>query len=1677
MEDIHKFIASKKIENKVELLVDDLVRKFNSLNNLSARPVAKKTDELSHDNVLLALLLFNRIDTNDPGQDYYRRTRCMVDLSTNRFLHLKNVAKPNQYWDGDRFNLLVYFFGADMAQWVKNAWDMIPGLIYQEGYRRRSFRSSNLGDIYFRLQLNLIINLIHETNYKLNFHETAKFSNYLFRDDMAYVYAAAIDGGDTDIKQLFLDAIYGRHEICKPCRRNIKALLLSNDTECWEAVEKLLLSAQRQEGLRQTVLECLDETSLGALKHFIKVILEHKLTRFSSVVRALDVWAGLGWEAEKESTIIRFLTFADVFLNNPTQIAAAIKSKDNTEIYMALWAQGVLDVMGTIPYLGELLKGDFEKQSLALFFVSQVDIPSISVTFGFPLLSSKDTVIACQAARLIDSTRCLKIITPEYKIKIFDLLEARLSDFPEKTTYSKPKVFNWLTPEYGKEIIFNLMINTLDLSNDQEIDKILPHFPHLSVIQRETVTRSILPNYFSYGTKKTESTEPLSKDKRDFAFSILKDRSDIIRNTALKALLDAELQTEELEVFEDLLKRKSADFRKSVLTLFQKQSIEKIMNSTTNLLHCKTEDQRLAGLDLLLWLKNNHSSQSEWIQQMALEYSQRGKFTSKEELLLAGLTEQKNTSKKYSQKNGFGIYNPENIFLSIDRCKHSFGVRRKHQGVNKFCYSKTIVEMNQAVQNLHHILLQNKDYEYSCESYSGSKNTVLLGNTFAALKKDTSGMTPEQRFYNYPLPEVWEKWYTDEGLTPLDLLLITFREKGYRARDYSENPEIIKPFANHIYELEMPKSNRSQVVSIINTLAIRYPYQEKIEFLSDLINDCWNDIDDATVKNYVAYETTWSKEILTWREYAIANNLWEKYASLKLKMTEEQFNVYWHQAFWRSYTSPYRSETNLLDKYTPVLYDYARAYQNQLIGKDVLLWRIMQPDSILQLTQKNRRYKEEKHITEQFPFLAELLTICRDRILEVELLRGDSSTECTILAQNIKRSYGISNFISYLKALGKDNLYRGYVYSYSNRECTKIEVFSHLLKNCYPSEESDQKAFNKLVSEAKITDKRLCEAATYAQQWLPFVSEYLGWKDMESAVWWLHAHSSEHTSEQTESEISKYTSVEQTAFKDGAVDVNWFKYSYKSLGADKWKMLYDSAKYISDGIGYNRSKLYADVILKKIKITEVTKRIVDKRNQDYLRVYGLIPLSKSNPEKDLLKRYQFLQMFIKESKQFGSQRQASEATAVKIAMENLARTAGYTDPIRLQWSMETKEAQEIVNNAQNIDLGDTIIFLEIDENGSADVKAFKDGKNLKSIPAKHRKNKEVLKLKEYSKTLKEQFKRIRKSLEIAMVNGDVFTKQEIENLMTHPVVSPMLKKLVLICENGMGFYNKGKLLSPTEKESDLNEEIKIAHCVDLYEDKNWSIYQAYCFTQQMKQPFKQIFRELYLPTADELNEKNVSRRYAGHQIQVNKTLALLKSRGWTVDYEDGLKKVNHKQNVISYMFALADWFSPADVESPTIETVEFFSKVNHKHLAFETIDKRLFSETMRDIDLIVSVAHVGEVDPEASQSSIELRITIAQETCRLFKLKNVSFSDRHAKIKGEMGEYSVHMGSGICHKVASSSLSIIPVHSQHRGRMFLPFMDEDPKTAEIISKILLLAKDKDIQDPTILQQLHQEIHY
>lgn len=45
-------------------------------------------------------------------------------------------------------------------------------------------------------------------------------------------------------------------------------------------------------------------------------------------------------------------------------------------------------------------------------------------------------------------------------------------------------------------------------------------------------------------------------------------------------------------------------------------------------------------------------------------------------------------------------------------------------------------------------------------------------------------------------------------------------------------------------------------------------------------------------------------------------------------------------------------------------------------------------------------------------------------------------------------------------------------------------------------------------------------------------------------------------------------------------------------------------------------------------------------------------------------------------------------------------------------------------------------------------------------------------------------------------------------------------------------------------------------------------------------------------------------------------------------------------------------------------------------------------------------------------------------------------AERHVLIDGKLANYNVNLGSGVVHIQPGGALCIIPVHSQHRGRIF-----------------------------------------
>ncbi len=1679
--DINAYIEKKQ---KKSDFTEDLIKE------LKAFQKKKNYQTLSAQSIELGLILLNSVPELYEDERAYHHSSQHITENTKRLARILEITSPEMIWDAHQ-DLWLFLVGKEFTPYIKGACTLLSKLAYQTDGYRRSFTAPQRKGLHFLRQLNFIINLTSYTRHEFTLSEFALYSNHVsfYGLGVEYIWASAINEGNQEIYNLLLDITYNRYDTAKVSREIIKAMLLCDKTEAYEAVEKLLLAAQRQEGLRQTILECLDETNLEAMKRMIKLILDEKLTRFSSVVRALDVWVGLGWESQRESTVIRFTQLAYDFLTEPAKILPAVSSKDNAEVIMALWAQGVLDVDACVPLIEQLIAtGEAEKTLLALYFVGLVNLPDITHKYATACLPHKDLAVLGKALDLSQNYNYDTVFAnfSDNKWATFELLEARLKDIPAKEQTFEGKVFSWLNFSISKEKVYGLMISILDLKNPEESDKILVYFDLMGVDQRNRIAGAILPNRWENNV--TAPTEY----QRDFALRILKDRSSYIHGIAIDVLKLATITEKDIPVFTDMLGKKTG--RESIIDLLLKLPIELLQFATEKLLKGSAE-QRLAGLDLLTQMKVQKLGELAWVQEKVQKFAENPKLTAQEKIITDKLLDEAVDVLAYNTENGFGLFDPKNITLCELPPLPTAGEYAERVKANQFGLSQSPEAIHKALTALEKLITKHKNYEYEQEYWDKTKHIVLLGNGINLIKQDISGFTDQQKFENYPLHEVWEEWATDHKITPLDLMLLQLggelswkveeEEENIKAEleEEEENTEetetstiatvtvdnyagldiewvkkinkIVAPFV-FIPKISQKLHNyywNHPILTVITALNYRFLYEHKKEFLEGLLTTIYHQIPADEVSALVMHKNYWGGEQhYTWRKNVIIDTVSIAHHALSADFDDATFTQFWKLCAWSYQTLP--TEYNEKEEYKMSLEQTARAYSLGLVNQDEMMSRVMQQDAVRKLTAKPPK-EGETDIRDKYPFLVEMMERGRNRILEIELKRGDTATPVTELAHGMNTLYGMLYLKQILIGIGKESLGNS-----GSR--------SHLLSINLPHKTDTQEAFNQEFTI--FPEKRMAEVAVYVTAWIRFISHYLAWEKMDSAVWWLHAHTNSYHSAETETEIARYSKIEMQDFSDGAVDKAWFLDAYAALGAEKWQLLYDAAKYVA-GTGHNRAKLYADIILGKISLEDVAKKVNDKRNQDYLRVYGLVALDAKNPDKDVLQRYQYLQKFKKESKQFGAQRQESEGLAVRISMDNLARTAGFSDPMRLTWAMETEEAIDIINRAKALNFNTVTVQLVIDEDGKSDILVEKAGKELKSIPADLKKEPAIIELKEFNTTLQNQYKRTRKSLEDAMIAGDAFSVAEIEKLMTHPVVSPMLQKLVLLSGGKLGFWQAGKLVSPSGESTLPTATVQIAHCTDLFAGKEWSSYQQHCFEKQIKQPFKQVFRELYIPTADELQETAVSRRYAGHQVQPQKTVALLKSQGWKVDYDEGLQKVFHKEGFIAKVYAMADWFTPSDVESPTLETVEFIDRETYKNIPFTELSPRIFSEVMRDVDLVVSVAHVGEVDPEASQSSIELRTAIVRETLRLFKITNVTLKGNHALIKGSHGEYSVHLGSAIAHKVASATLFILPVHSQHRGRMFLPFLDEDPRTAELMSKILLLAKDNEIQDPTILKQL------
>ncbi len=1578
-------------------------------------------------------------------------------------------AKPS-----DRLQLFAALF-PNLSEYVEQAWQIHLRLPYQAGWTRRTFRAPHTSSTIRWNRVYWLESLIRAVDgYQQDITWFAAWALYLSwgtADALGILFAAAIEAGSPQGEEVFeilLASAQGKHEIGAMGRHVSRALLVAARPDGWTFVEKLLLAAQRQEGLRQSILETIDEAHPEAFRRMLRLIQQHNLARFSATVRAMNIWFGFQWGAENVRAVNQTLERVLLFLDKPESRAEALNSDDGETAYLALWAIAFEDALATIEPAASLLKDLMvERRFVGAYLLTQLGLPEAQQAL-LPALADEDLRVAAQALLAVQRGGHETLRESD----LFERLETLLPRFPRAKKILPPIVWPWLELSIEQQTVATALFNN---RGNRSPKRFIPYLPIMGTWERSRVVTILA------------ATKPDDAETRETIFSLVGDASRLVREQSLQALAGYQITETEAIRLESLLTRKVGDLRRGVLTLLLNLPNQAALASAERLLTVSNPLQRLAGLELLHQMIKGERALDQCRACAERYKSQHTQLSDAEKQLLDAILAQKR--EVATLNDALGLLDPAQRTKPTPpkTPKKFFLVSQKV----KFITPAAIACIN----SLDDLIHQHRETPIIIETWQGPKEE-LLGNVRGSFPFPRHNTPIEEDQVRLPLPELWETWWIersaqlrdDDGFELLRAWVLFPDMSGYyyRPDGQKDAPWLQKAFQTLFANFD--KLERFQypytIQNILAWLVWLHPPAGAVDFLLDAVEIAFTLVPRKELarlpesEGHYYYDWDWrnNSRLLGWLE------LTRQYCSLCPSEWSDAHHVrFWKLLRWMDEPGP------PVPRHRPYLEEVLVAFRAGGATEADILDHLLGPRPEERFYHFSHAFNDLSDLTSrkpaplfaEYPFLAKLVNHCRERIIEVELSRGDMPTAASAPALELRLAGGLETLVRLLQAFGQENFVRGWIYD----NLSKASTSSHLIRATFPTESDSPEMFATRIKAAKIPQRRLIEVAVYAPQWASHVEHALQWPQFAEAVWWMHAHTKDtgwhvdwEIREMWAAQVSERTPLSAQNLLDGAVDVAWFTRVYQALGPERWQALDNAAKYASGGGGHKRAQLFADAMLGRIEPEQLVICINQKRHQDSVRALGLLPLIKGEEgAQDLLKRYQIIQEFVRTSRQFGSQRQASEKLAATIGMENLARTAGYPDPIRLEWDMEAQAIADLAGGPITVTVDEVIVSLAINTWGEPNLTVTKQGQPLKAIPTMIKKNPKIAELQARQREVKQQAVRMRLSLEQAMCRSDIFSGSELQRLFDHPILAPMLEQLIFI-GNGLTGYpiEHGQALQAHDGgvvAIQPDTSLRLAHPHDLLATQEWHLWQRDCFLAERIQPFKQVFRELYILTAVEKADGTISRRYAGHQVNPRQALALLGQRGWVNHPEEGIRRTFHDQNLSAWLTFLGGFFTPAEVEGLTIEGVRFSKRGERQPLELTQIPPRLFSEVMRDLDLIVSVAHQGGVDPEASASTIEMRTSLIRETCVMLNVANVRLQGSHALIDGQLGNYSIHLGSGVVHRQPGGALCIVPVHAQHRGRLFLPFADDDPKTAEVLSKILLLAQDTDIKDPTILEQL------
>jgi hypothetical protein len=1059
---------------------------------------------------------------------------------------------------------------------VELAWQFLDRLPYQIGYDRMAFRTSsrqNLG--------NRAVALIETLSGSVSSFEqdiewwaawAGHHTHHGVADTMGVLFAATIDAGGTVGDKVFnvlCASCKNEHPIGVMGRHVARGLLACGRAEGWELTEKMLLAAQRQDGLRQTILETVDEAHPDAFRRILRVILEHDLARFSAVVRAVDVWFRLRWDSVSVGVVNKAIEQALQFLDDDGARHKAIQKADGDDLYLALWALGMEDaehaVAAAVPLLTDK---SVKRRFIAAHLLAQLCLPPARAAL-VTALADEDLRVAWIAlgglqrmayADENDDDDTHGAPKAAQASDLFERLERLVERAPPKGTPLKALVWPWTAFNAKPADVIRQLPSNL---GDRPPTRLIPYLKHMD------------------GWAKNRVIDLLAKQKkwdsqtREILFALVADSAAVAREQAVNALAHCKIEESEAQGLEALLTRKAQDLRRGVLSLLLRQKDAAALASAERLLTANDQGQRPAGLEMLRELAAA-KRQGDRCRARADQFRKdRPRRSAEEERSLTAIAEA--ADDKPTLDNALGLLDPADRTRPVapkKRCDARFTpaavalLESLDALIDEHREDQVVIVPRPRDQNPDEIY-NPYAYEPDLPESPAQPKAVLLGQLDYGFPWPDAKFPVDEDLQYLPLAEVWQKWWNDrpkatrdkDGFEALRALAYLRRSEddAYDAPRSAAGKAALAALYGGAHAKKL--KYRHLVDVALAWLTRLHPPQGAVDFLLDAVETSFAAVpaEDLAKVRTAEQRNRWGDNyVVDWRDsYQGPFLLWNQIAQIHRNYCRQAWTPEHHVRMfrlqnWKDWSVPGVGRSR--PAFEEIMEGYRAA---EATRADVLDAILGPPDAgtyssreFLHLSELTARRPRTDWVKD-FPELRELAELCRQRILEIELARGETETAASGPALAVASVWGVDTLFRILQALGKERFHRGH--SYRNN-LSKGCVLTHLAASCYPLEGETVEQFAETMRTADVSDDRLVALAFKAPQWVEFIEYTLGWSGLSEGVWWFLAHtrdSGQPFDKAWMARLAERTALTPRDLLAGAVDVAWFQRAFAAVGATR----------------------------------------------------------------------------------------------------------------------------------------------------------------------------------------------------------------------------------------------------------------------------------------------------------------------------------------------------------------------------------------------------------------------------------------------------------------------------------------------------------------------------------------------